>query len=287
MIDRWTGLVASILALLLITQHVFAQPAVPSKEACVSAHSWAQKLRKQDQLIAAKERLQLCSQPQCPEPVRQDCEPWLAEVEGRIPTVKFIYESTVRVILDGKLLDPLHAAERIQLDPGDHNLVVMVVGGSSYEMVVTVRLADRDREIALRTPTPNPSASPTILPSASASNSSVVLLNDHVDEKRPWATDTRSEQRSWVKSAPASAWVATGFGVVSLGVFGGFAISGRSRQTDMEQNCAPFCNKEDVSRMRRDYAVADIALGVAIVSFGAAAWLFLSSPSSPASGLAK
>jgi hypothetical protein len=80
---------------------------------------------------------------------------------------------------------------------------------------------------------------------------------------------------------PTAAWVLGGVGAAALGSFVGFALSGRAKENDMMSSCAPYCSQQDEDTMRRRYLVADISLGVSLVSLGAAAYLVLSSRTGP------
>jgi hypothetical protein len=66
-----------------------------------------------------------------------------------------------------------------------------------------------------------------------------------------------------------------GVAVVSLGAFGYFALTGRQKQSDLEEQCAPRCATSEYDDMKQKYLFADIALGLAVVSGGLATWLFL------------
>ena len=70
---------------------------------------------------------------------------------------------------------------------------------------------------------------------------------------------------------PAAAWIFGGAAVIGLGVFTGFAISGRARQDELER-CAPNCAIEDVDVMRTRYFVADVGLVAGLVAGGVATW---------------
>jgi hypothetical protein len=68
-------------------------------------------------------------------------------------------------------------------------------------------------------------------------------------------------------------WALGGVAVVGLAGFVGFGISGRSQQSDLD-DCKPNCSQGDVDDMKRTYLFADIALGVAAIAGGAAAYFY-------------
>jgi hypothetical protein len=66
-----------------------------------------------------------------------------------------------------------------------------------------------------------------------------------------------------------------GIGVVGLAGFVTFASLGKSEQRELEATCAPDCVRGDVDAVRTKYLVADVSLGVAVVSLGVAGYLWL------------
>jgi hypothetical protein len=75
--------------------------------------------------------------------------------------------------------------------------------------------------------------------------------------------------------------VSAGGARAALGSFTYFALSGRSVQNDLEL-CKPNCeNRADIDRMRSRYLIADISLGVALVSLGVGAYAWTQRSSEP------
>src|SRR5205085_11650021 len=76
---------------------------------------------------------------------------------------------------------------------------------------------------------------------------------------------------------PPSAWpwVAVGVGVVGAAGFATFALIGNGGVRKLEdKHCEPNCPDSDVRAIKRNYLIADIALGVAVVSFAVATYGF-------------
>jgi hypothetical protein len=73
-------------------------------------------------------------------------------------------------------------------------------------------------------------------------------------------------ERRESKPIPVLAYVAGGVAVAALGSFAFFAIRGKGREKDLAGECSPRCTDSDVDPVRRDYLVADISLGVAVVA---------------------
>jgi hypothetical protein len=79
-----------------------------------------------------------------------------------------------------------------------------------------------------------------------------------------------------------AAYVLAGVATVALGAFSYFAITGKRAENRVDV-CAPNCSDSEYESMRNKYLFADIGLGVAVLSSGAAAYLFLadSGPDGP------
>lgn len=73
-------------------------------------------------------------------------------------------------------------------------------------------------------------------------------------------------------------WVLGGVGVAGLGVFAGFGLAGRSGQSDLEDRCSPRCSPAEAKSTKTKYLIADIGLGVGVVSLAAATYFALTAP---------
>jgi hypothetical protein len=79
-------------------------------------------------------------------------------------------------------------------------------------------------------------------------------------------------------------YVIGGVGLVATGSFAYFGIEGRSQASTLAQGCGATksCTDAQVDPVHAELVAADVSLGIAIVSLGAAAWLFFSHPNSAA-----
>src|SRR5262245_34728299 len=78
--------------------------AVPPKRECLEAYSAAQELRLSGSLLAARDKLLVCSQVGCPGPIVNDCSGWLGEVEAAVPTAVFaVSDEHGRDIVDASI----------------------------------------------------------------------------------------------------------------------------------------------------------------------------------------
>src|SRR5262249_8758679 len=78
------------------------------------------------------------------------------------------------------------------------------------------------------------------------------------------------------------AYVLSGVGVLGLGAFTFFAITGKNEKDRLRDSCAPMCTNAEVNPVRARYIAADVSLGVSLVALGVAAYLFLAAERAPA-----
>ncbi len=75
---------------------------------------------------------------------------------------------------------------------------------------------------------------------------------------------------------PAGAYVLGGLGVAGFGVFTAFGLMGLSAKSELDARaCKPACPGADVDDARKKFLVADVGLGVGVVSLALAAAVFL------------
>lgn len=225
-----------------VTAH--AQTA-PDVKVCISAHADGQVLRTQKQLVVARERFLACSARQCPELVRQDCTQFLAEVTASTPTLVLAAIENgerdlaqVSVDLDGKPLASGLDGSAIPVDPGEHQLTFRAADGRVRQYRIVARENEKGRRV--------------------------------VAEFAPKGADAPGDAPPGAR-VPPLAYVLGGVGVAALGSFAYFGLRGRSTE-----DCAPECSRSEVDSMRSQYLAADISLGVAVASLGAATYVFFS-----------
>lgn len=238
------------------------------KEACVAASEDAQKLRKQKKLVAARKELLTCAQEACPAVVKKDCVSWLAEVEDSLPSVILSAKdgsgndvTDAHVLVDGApLVDKLDGSA-ISIDPGPHTFRFEPASGEPVETKVVVLEAEKKRVITVtlgEKPKPVVEAPPPPPP-------------------KPVTPEAPSEAPS--PGIPTASWVLGGVALVSFASFGYFGLSGRADRDHLLDTCAPYCSKDDEKPARNKLLVADISLGVGIVSLGVATVLAITAPS--------
>jgi len=238
------------------------------KQACVNASEHAQHLRTDGKLGEARDELIVCAREVCPIPVRKDCAQWLSEVETARPSVVVSARDTtgrdvseVRVIVDGKVLAQHLDGKAIFVDPGHRAFRYETKGAPTVEDDVLVREGEKSRVLRVTFPTGGHPA----------------------DGAHATATPETAGPDAAARSGgvPTASWVLGALGVAATGSFLYFGVKGRGEFSDLRSSCAPDCNPTDVDPIRTKLIIADISLGVAVVSFGIAVVLALTHPGSP------
>lgn len=231
-----------------------------SKGACRNAYESAQLLRRNEELLAAREQLRICGAEACPAMTRTDCVRWLAEVEGGIPSVVFeartsigpVFDVSARV--DGAVRVKELDGRPLEVDPGLHTFAFERTGSPPLEQKVILREGQKNWLVVADWRTPKPEDTLARVP------------RSHVD--RP---------------VPASVYVTAG--IAALG-FADFAIAGtlgNSLKGDLEASgCTPFCPRDQVNALRTRYVVADVGLAIGVAELASTVVLFLTRPERPA-----
>jgi hypothetical protein len=233
--------------------HALAQ----EKSVCLDAHGEAQRLRKQGKLRRAREKLAECARATCPALVQKDCTPWMAEVEAEQPSVVLAVRdpagrdvTEVRVLLDGEPWTSTLDGRPLDVDPGEHLLHLELAGGEATDAHVVVRTGEKSRVLHLDFPRAGAPVAPVKAPGS---------------EPRPPASLS-------ISAAPI---IVGGVGVLALGAWAYFGLSGKARESELARTCAPSCAQHEIDNLHRTYLAADISLGAGIVALGVATWLAL------------
>ncbi len=232
------------------------------KAACVASSEEAQQLRSEGKLIAAREKLLACAREACPAIVRKDCSEWLVEVDRSVPSVVPSAKDAAghdvvaaQVLVDGKKVASSLDGRAVAVDPGAHVLRFDAANGQSIEERVIVREGERNRPI-------------------------IVLLGP-----APNATSVRGADggAKGHRGVPVASIVLAGVGVAALASFAFFGVTGKSDVSDLRAVCAPNCTDSVVGSARTKLIVADVSLGVGVVSLAVAAVLFFTGRETDAS----
>ena len=239
-----------------------AAPSAWAADACSAAYEHAQELRADKDLLGAREQLLACSNPTCAEFIRKDCGQWLGEVEVSLPSVAIQAHdeharplTAVQTSVDGTVAAAALDGHALGLNPGKHHFEFQAAGFLPVERDLLLVEGQKNQliEVAFQALPAAPLPAPVAPPS----------------EPGP-------------RVSPA-AYALGALGVVGLASFAGFGLSGLGQEHTLRDSpCAGTrtCSDDQLSPIRHKYLIADISLGVGVVSLAAATYLFLS-PSKP------
>jgi hypothetical protein len=217
-------------------------------ESCVAASDDGQKLRDEGHLRAARAKLATCAAEECPSPVRANCVQWLDDVDKRTPTVVIAATSKgkdatdVVVSIDGAVVTQ-HLGGAIPLDPGQHKIRYEHAGDPPQDDAIVLREGEKDRALHVSFGSPVAPLPPPRKPPTLAYAMTGVAIGSGV------------------------AWGA--FGITSLLVVDGW------------NQCVNSPTSTDCNRSGHEIAtwttavLADVSLGVAVVTASIAIWAFV------------
>jgi hypothetical protein len=274
---------APLCALIAASLAAWSSPArAVDKLACVAAAEAGQQLRSHGQLVSAREQLLVCSSPDCPAVVSQDCTGWLGEVQRSLASVIIKAKdpggqvvTDVGVSVDGSVRPERAPTAAIELDPGEHTFRCTHDGFTEAGERVTLAEGERGREIVCQLAPLQPSQ--PAAPSRRGPPAPAEALRDVP------APSTASSGLPWV------VWPLGGLGVAGLGGFAALGLWGKSEQNAAERpgGCAPNCTSSEVDSIQLKFTAANVSLAVGLAALGAATIIGLlhasSSPDPPPS----
>ncbi|HEY5955263.1 MAG TPA: hypothetical protein VIV60_01870 [Polyangiaceae bacterium] len=247
--------------IIVLTTCAWTGVAGAEANACASAYERAQELRAQQQLRDALGTLRTCVNPSCSEFVRTECNRWLGEVEAAIPSIVLAVRSgdkdlqDVRVMCDNAELVTGLDGRAVAVDPGPHTLTFVVENAPSVELTLVFREGEKNRLVTANISQPRRS------PAAPRPTRSNVAPSS--ERSRPtWPT-----------------FALGGLSVIGVGGFVALGLRGNSEVADRERTCSPGCTDAELRPARTSYLLADISLGVGVLSLGAAGYWLLTAPS--------
>jgi hypothetical protein len=237
-------------------------PKTPA-ESCGAAYERTQTEKLAGHYVAAAAAALECSQLQCNSAIVQECVRFYSALEQETPTLVFSARKAeggeltdVRVEMDGKVVAEQITGRPFATDPGPHNFVFIHKKRGLLRLSETARVGDKARvlEVTFADPNAKPGTGKDGAP----------------PEKKP--------------AVPVATWVLGGIGVVGLGAFTYFRLSGVSDYNRMNgdppEGCTPNCNPDDVDKVRNKFTYSYISLGVGAAALVGAGAFFLANRSS-------
>lgn len=240
-------------ALAAAAMFVVAAPAYADDAACIQSYESTQTLRKAGKLREAKAEAQKCSESSCPAVLSKDCQKWQTEIDGLLPSVVFEVKgnrgealTNVKITSNGQPLVDKADGSPVTMEPGEFKLHFESPDGHGLpvDQTVTLKEGEKSKTVTVRLGgTPPP-----------------------VKDEKPF---------------PIGPVIFGAAGVVAAGVGTVFAIMGSGAESDLDK-CRPHCSADDVNGASTKYAVADILFTAGAVSLIAAAYMWITRPSSAA-----
>jgi hypothetical protein len=246
------------------------------KQQCLAASDEAQQLRDEGKYRLARDAFAACSRDVCPALVRHDCVKWLAELEQSWPSIVVSAKDDqggdlvdVRVRIDGAALLTKLDGTPTPVDPGPHVLRFETDGAAPVERQIVVHAGEKSRLITVQ-----------------LGGSAAAAPTHEAPRTAPPTEPPAAEPSSPGGGPPVAAWIFGGVALAAFGTEAYFGVSGLADRGSLEgQPCAPLgtCSQSSVDSIRTKFILADVALGVGLVSAGLAAYFFLTAHRDPTS----
>jgi len=232
--------------------------------ACIRSADEGQSARDQGKLLRARELFAACSARECPAVLRRDCARWAEEAKQATPSVVVVARDAngrdvvdARASIDGQPRQSRLDGTLIELDPGAHVVRVDMANRPPVEVRVVFGSGEKNRTIVLTLANaPEAPKAPPVAPPKPAT----------APEPPPAPS----------RGLPAATYVFGAVGLVALGSFGYFGLRGKSDADHLRSTCVPGCDTSDVDAVHTKLLVADVSLGVGLVSLAAATFFALS-----------
>jgi len=279
---------------LLCTSWSVRATATGSKAQCVAAYEDGQRLQLVHDWAKASDRFAFCAEATCPAAVQHECRTLLDSVRAALPAVVLrILDETgaerrdVRIVIDEVVVQPF-TGEPLRLNPGEHRFRIEAEGYTSVTREVSLTDADTASvEIRLSPacgaaddphswqvepgqPLPKPIGRPL-----AGCDDSVAAEKPELSRAAPViepATNPKRGLRTALLLSSSAVGVLGGIG------FAYFGLNARRGEHDLG-HCSPNCTEQAVNDVRRDYLLANVALGVGFAALvGTAVGLIAGNP---------
>ncbi|HKO51073.1 MAG TPA: hypothetical protein VJV79_25365 [Polyangiaceae bacterium] len=227
-----------------------------ASELCGAAYERTQTEKLAGHYVAAAAAALECSQLQCNSAIVQECVRFYGALEAETPTLVFSARKAeggeltdVRVEMDGKVVAEQITGRPFATDPGPHNFVFIHPKRGLLRLSETARVGDKARvlEVTFADPLAKPGTTGGAAPASPRGG------------------------------VPTMTYVLGGLGVVALGGFAYFRITGVNDYNALNESCSPYCNPADVDPIRQKFTYSYVSLGVGIASVAGAAAIYFAS----------
>ena len=123
---------------------------------CIAAYEQTQTLRKDGKPAAAKVQASICARDVCNALLTKDCNKWLVELEGAIPSVVLdprtpagALRTDVRVKVDGAPLTDKIDGKPLPVEPGSHVFVFEADGSAPAERTLVLREGEKNKKVTV------------------------------------------------------------------------------------------------------------------------------------------
>jgi hypothetical protein len=236
---------------------------------CLNAYENTQLLRRKEQFLEAKTQAQACSKESCRAALRSDCLVWLKEIDNETPTIILSAKTSVgeefdvKVYVDDRLLVSKLDGSALAVNPGGYRIRFEAQGYLPVEQKIIIKVGEKNRNVSV-----DLKKIARTLNSASAASVSVPSIHP------PPPVPTHRPVPTVVYALGGAAILATA-GFVALG------LSGIADKDKFEKTCAPFCSNGESSQVTTKFLLADVSLGIGVVSLAVAGYLWWTRPNVP------
>lgn len=239
-----------VMLILVLAQRAAAGSDV---EVCASASEDGQRLLTAHQLVAARQRLLACTRPQCPTPIKKDCDALLSQVDAALPTIVIAVKDARRrdvtdasVSIDDRSISDALSGTPVSVDPGRHVVRASRATGAQVEVVVVVREGEKRREV----------------------------LATFADEAELPASGSPAPPVRGRRRTSITTFALGGVSVALLGTFAYLAITG---QRDVDRCASDGCIRSETDAIARKRIYAWISGGIGIAAASTAIYLYATS----------
>ena len=245
----------------LLTSTLAGASASADDLVCFEEAEQGQHLRNDGKLLDARVRFIACSHSSCPEVVARECSRWLADVDDRMPSIVFAARDEsgkdlldVRVTIDGTATTVTSDGRPAFVDPGPHAIRFERAGSPPIDQTIVVRAGEKNRPVAV------------------------------TFKAAPAPAPQRQAVEAPARRVPVGSLILGGAGIVALGVFGYFGLTGVS---DYDRfSCDVGCARGDKDKVDTAFVVADIGLVTGVAALAGAVVVYLVQPPRSASASA-